>query len=66
MRGNGACQDSYKFKKSLLISLLTGIFIGDGFAVDYVHRQYIDFQLAISKWKLPEAPLHAGFFALGS
>jgi len=29
-------------------------------------RQYIDFQLAIRKWKLPEAPPRAGFFALGS
>ena len=25
--------------------------------------QYIDFQLAIRKWKLPETPPSAGFFA---
>lgn len=31
-----------------------------------LHRQYIDFQLAIRKWKLPEAPPRAGFFAMGS
>ena len=32
----------------------------------YSDRQYIDFQLAIPKWKLPEAPPRAGFFAMGS
>ena len=29
-------------------------------------RQYLNFQLAISKWKLPEVPPCAGFFAMGS